>query len=151
MVILMSEIQANPIEVRPANFSDAQPIIDLYPEIDRKMFNFIQRAVSSRNCYVGLINKQQHAFGIMEYDFFDFAFIHSLYVAPDARRQGLATALIRFMELNCKSGKLFTRISQSNLPGHTLLKKMNYLEAGEISNLYDNANKKDLFYYKPLN
>lgn len=72
---------------------------------------------------------------IMEYSFFDLGFISMLCTAPAWRRQGIATALIRFAEELCRTSQIFTSTNQSNETMRTLLGKLDYTFCGEVDNL----------------
>jgi GNAT superfamily N-acetyltransferase len=58
-----------------------------------------------------------------------------LYVAEPCRRQGVGEALLRRVEWECSTPKVFTSTNVSNLAMHRLLNKMGYNVSGVIDGL----------------
>ncbi len=127
------------MEIRLAGYLDADAIIRLDPVVqnDRIRVNFIHQTVTSRNCYMALIDKQAVGYGVLDYSFFGHGFVSMLYVGREFRRQGVGSGLMRHMERTCKTGKLFTTVHESNTPLHAFLEKLDYRPSGAIENLAD--------------
>lgn len=138
------------VTVRISAHSDAESIIaiDEVAAFDRSRVNFIYRHISSRNCYVAVLDSQVVGYGVLEYTFFKNGFISMVYVRPESRRRGVASALVRYMEEMCKTEKIFASTNQANLPVQSLLKKITYQASGTIDNL--DKNNRKLIYFKQI-
>jgi len=76
-------------------------------------------------------------YGVLNQSFFEHDFIPLIVVKASARRRGVATAIMRMLELQCQ-GKLFTSTNTSNIAMRQLLGRLGYIESGRIENLDDN-------------
>ncbi|MDQ2305679.1 GNAT family N-acetyltransferase, partial [Pseudomonas aeruginosa] len=56
-------------------------------------------------------------------------------VAPDCRRRGIASALLRQARDDCRGDRLFTSCNRSNLPMRRLLEREGFQPSGVIDNL----------------
>lgn len=80
--------------------------------------------------------------------FFDRPFVRLLIVHPEHRRRGIASALMRAAELDCRGDKIFTSTNESNLAMRRLCERLGYAPSGRIDNL-DKADP-ELVYMKRL-
>jgi ribosomal protein S18 acetylase RimI-like enzyme len=71
-----------------------------------------------------------------------------VYIDSDHRRRGVGTALIRHMESQCRTAKLFTSTNESNLEMQSLLAKLGYQPSGVIHNL--DEGDPELVYFKEM-
>ena len=135
------------MEIRLASQSDAAPIIafDHVAQQQRARVNFIYRAITSRSCYVAVVEQGVVAYGVLEYSFFEHGFISMLYVHPEHRRRGIGYALLEHIERVCKTPKLFTSTDKSNKAMQALLAKRNYAPSGTIKNLGDEGPEQIFF------
>lgn len=131
--------QAN---VRPASREDIDSIIELDPiarqELGRRAF--IASAVAAGQCWVAAEAEDASAligYGVLNQSFFDNDFIPLLVVKVSARRAGVATAIMRTLELQCQGRKLFTSTNTSNIAMRQLLRCLGFVESGQIENLDD--------------
>ncbi|MDQ0717227.1 GNAT superfamily N-acetyltransferase [Streptomyces luteogriseus] len=111
-----------------------------------------RRASIRRWCEAGLVTLAAAARGpvgyaVLEYTFFEQGFLTLLSVAPDARRQGVATRLLTAIEAECATPKLFTSANVSNQPMQRLLLKAGWQPAGLVHGLDDGD--PELFYLCP--
>jgi GNAT superfamily N-acetyltransferase len=87
-------------------------------------------------------------YAILEYSFFDQGFLSMLYVAQNARRTGVASALVNFAEQLCQRPKLFSSTNLSNAPMHALFARFQYTACGMVTGL--DAHDPEVFYVKQL-
>jgi GNAT superfamily N-acetyltransferase len=80
--------------------------------------------------------------------FLGYDFLELLVVRPDARRTGVATALVGAVESRATTGKLFTSTNQSNLPMRRLCRRLGFEPSGWVDNLDDGD--PELFFVKRL-
>jgi GNAT superfamily N-acetyltransferase len=85
---------------------------------------------------------------VLNYNFFHNGNIDMLYVHSDHRRRGAGAALLRHLESQCKTPKLFTSTNLSNLPMQSLLAKLEYVVSGVIHNL--DEGDPEIVYFKRL-
>ncbi|MFD1026338.1 GNAT family N-acetyltransferase [Paraburkholderia sabiae] len=76
-------------------------------------------------------------YGTLNRSFLDRAFIALVVVRKDARREGVATAIMELLEAECARSGVFTPKNASNLPMRALLKRSGYVDSGRIDNLDD--------------
>ncbi|MFI2415891.1 GNAT family N-acetyltransferase [Streptomyces sp. NPDC018947] len=113
------------------------------------------RSVSIRRwCEQGLVLLAQDAssplgYSVLEYSFFEQGFVTMLTVAPTARRQGVATHLLKATEASCTTPKLFTSTNVSNHPMQLLLQRVNWSPVGLLHGL--DEGDPELFYLCPSN
>jgi len=127
--------------VRPASRQDINLIIELdsiaKQEQGRK--TFITNAVAAGQCWVAAEAEDASAligYGILNKSFFENDFIPLIVVKVSARRRGVATAILRTLESQ-SPGKLFTSTNTSNIAMRQLLKRLGFVESGQIENLDD--------------
>ena len=93
---------------------------------------FVRAAILSGHAYTD--GPAQAAYAVMDRGFFERDFVHTLYVHPGQRRQGIGLALLRFLE-SASSGRLFTSTNLSNLPMQALLDRAGYRLSGVVHDL----------------
>lgn len=74
---------------------------------------------------------------MLDRSFFGHDFIPLIVVKRSARRRGVATAIMRTLELQCQGGKLFTSTNKSNIAMRQLLGRLGFIRSGQIENLDD--------------
>lgn len=138
------------MDFRLAGYPDAETIIkfDSIASTDRTRANFIHQKIASRNCHVAIVDGQVVAYGVIEYTFFNHGFIPLLYVAAKYRRCGVGGALLRHLEGQCTTPKLFTTTHQSNESMQALLTKLKYKKSGRIENISD-GDPEIIFFTRP--
>ena len=67
--------------------------------------------------------------------FFHHTFIWLLFTSPERRRIGVATSLIRYVEINCSTPKLFISTNESNKKMQNLMDKLGFSKTGRVENL----------------
>jgi GNAT superfamily N-acetyltransferase len=138
------------ISIRPAVESDVEALcaLDLIAHKEEERREFIRREVAAGTCFVAVAEGQVIGYGVLNYTFYSNGCIDLLYVHSDHRRCSVATALLRHLELRCRTPKLFTSTNLSNLPMQSLLAKLNYVLSGVIHNL--DAGDPEIVYFKQL-
>ena len=124
---------------RTSTYSDAEKIIalDQTAQKQRRRANFIHRSVASRQCFVAVVDDGVVGYGVLEHSFFENGLVSMLFVDPQFRRRGIGSGLLRYMERECKTEKLFTLSTESDLTMRGLLEKLGYQRSGLIENLSD--------------
>lgn len=145
-----SDHKIAPPVIRLATKADLEGIFQVGPTAKREKQRkeIIRRAVENGACYIDAGEKVKvHA--ILEYTFFEMGFISLLVIAPDGRRTGLGSGLMRYLVSICRTGKLFTSTNQSNRPMQALLSKLGYERTGIIHRL--DEGDPELIFMKNLN
>lgn len=133
--------------IRTADQSDARKI----GELDRDWTPILgraarfERAASKGRLLVAEVDGELVGYAAQS-RFFGYDFLELLAVAPDKRRQGIATALIRAVEARSQSGKLFTSTNRSNKPMRRLCQRLGFQPSGVVENLDDDD--PELVYFK---
>ena len=138
------------MELRIAQITDADAIIafDHVAASEPARVQFIHDQIESSACYVAVIDAKVVAYAVLNYKFYDNGWIEMLYVHPQFRRQGIGSALIRYLVNECRTPKLFTSTNQSNLPMQRLLATLEFDRSGIIENL--DEGDPELVYFKRL-
>ncbi len=100
--------------------------------------DFIENAVLAHNCLVARLDREIVGFAITDQTFYGQTFIWLLIIAQEHGRKGVATELIRAIESNCPTKKLFTSTNTSNTIMQQLLNKLGFVPSGRIDNLEEN-------------
>lgn len=129
-------------QVRIAQSVDIDSIVELDPiarqELGRR--TFIAQAVAAGQCWAATAAEDASAlvgYGVLDRSFFGHDFIPLIVVKRSARRRGVATAIMRTLELQCQGGKLFTSTNRSNIAMRQLLGRLGFIRSGQIENLDD--------------
>jgi GNAT superfamily N-acetyltransferase len=138
------------ISIRPAVENDIETLcaLDQIAHQEEERREFIHREVVSGHCSVAVIDGTVVGYGVLNYTFYNNGCIDMLYIHSDHRQRGVATALIRYMESQCRTPKLFTSTNQSNLSMQSLLGKLGYESSGVIHNL--DEGDPEIVYFKRL-
>ena len=88
------------------------------------------------------------AYAVLDYSFYGHGFVSMLYVAEAARRRGIGRMLMREVEVQCETVKLFTSTNESNAPMRGLLATLGYVPSGVIQNL--DPGDPELVYFRDL-
>jgi len=110
--------------------------------------NFISQAVESGTCYVAVASGLVLGYGVLAYSFFDNGFVDMLYVDSGHRRRGAGSSILKHIESECLTAKLFTSTNLSNLAMQGLLISQGFHLCGTVHGLDDGD--PELFYLKQL-
>jgi ribosomal protein S18 acetylase RimI-like enzyme len=138
------------INVEVGNESDLDSLIGMERARrgDDSKSRLISDSILRGHCLVGRVDGVVAGYAIYNREFFGEAFIWQLLTSPDYRRIGVATSLIRYVELNCRSNKLFTSTNQSNKKMQALMDKLGFCKSGYLDNL--DEGDPEIFYFKKL-
>lgn len=138
------------MHIRSASFTDLESILQLDPLVqrDQSRSDFIRRSLLTAHCLVTISDGRIIAYGVLDYSFFNQAYISMLYVEPILRRRGVGSALMAAMEATCKEQKVFTSTNESNKAMQALLAQLSYERSGIIENL--DKGDPELIYFKKL-
>jgi len=138
------------ISIRLANESDVEAVclLDLFARCENQRREFIRRSVAAGVCFVAVAEDEVIGYGVLNYTFYHNGCIEMLYVHSNHRRLGAATALLRHLESQCETSKLFISTNLSNLAMQSLLAKLEYVLSGVIHNL--DEGDPEIVYFKRL-
>jgi GNAT superfamily N-acetyltransferase len=138
------------ISIRLANESDVAALcsIDLVARCENERREFIRHSVASGACFVAVAGDEVIGYGVLNYTFYHNGCIDMLYVHSDHRCRGAAAALLRHLESQCETSKLFTSTNLSNFAMQSLLAKLGYVLSGIIHNL--DEGDPEIVYFKRL-
>ncbi|WP_446469343.1 GNAT family N-acetyltransferase [Xenorhabdus stockiae] len=129
------------------------PDIDILTRIDSVVLYDNRRLVQIKNwvksqfCYLVELDSEVIAYGVLHYNFFDYAFIEMLVVGERNRREGVGLQLISYLKSIFSCPKLFTSTNQSNKSMQSLLNKAGFRKSGYTENI-DEDDPELVFFYK---
>ena len=136
--------------IRKAVESDIPKIIaiDHVAAAEEERKQHIKKWVAEENAVVATDEEKVVGYAVLEHTFFFQGFIAMLIVKASMRREGIGTALISYLESQCKTSKIFSSTNKSNRPMQALLAKLSYQQSGIVYNL-DKIDP-ELIYFKRL-
>jgi len=136
--------------IRQADIPDLPKLVrfDATTISDKNRIEEITEAIILNKCWVYCINEEPVGYGIINSHFFHQAFISLVYVSEKFRRKGIAAAIIKHLTDICGCPKIFTSTNQSNKDMQSLLNKIGFEKAGEVSGL--DEGDPEVFYIKRL-
>jgi ribosomal protein S18 acetylase RimI-like enzyme len=114
---------------------DALVAFDHIASSSEERRNQIESGLRDSEISVALVDGIPKGYALLNYRFYGQPFIELLYIAPESRRIGLASALVEHVQKHMFGSKLFTSTNQSNEPMRELLHKLGFEESGIIHNL----------------
>ena len=122
---------------RTAGPGDINALIALEPLAanDANRQRFLRRSVNANECYIVERDGVLVAFGVLNYSFFDHGFIAAITVSESIRLPETVIPLVRYMESRCRTAKLFATACADNLPLQTILRRIQYVDCGSVSNI----------------
>ncbi|QHE61594.1 GNAT family N-acetyltransferase [Rossellomorea vietnamensis] len=134
-------------EVKYAQLSDLEPIV----AIDQQVIGHsnrrgeIEKAIRNQAC---MVIKEGKATGFLLFNtqFFENAFVSLIIIAPEERRKGYASSLLKYFEKNSPTEKIFSSTNQSNIEMQKVFQKNGYTRSGMIENL--DPGDPELIYFK---
>ena len=109
---------------------------------------WLRRKIVAGRCIVACAAGHLVGFAVSDRSFFEQPFLELLIVEPAARRQGVASALVRCVEATWAPRRLFTSTNTSNAPMRHLLESLGYARSGVVENLDDGDPER--IYFKHL-
>ncbi len=125
------------MEIRPATLLDLENIMFIEEEVIKSKCREVEirKSIIQNRCIVGCIDKSICGYLVYHHHFFGQFFVELVIVRPRKRRRGVAKSLLRYIEENCQTNKIFSSTNQSNQPMHEVFKTLGYVESGMINNL----------------
>lgn len=105
----------------------------------------IGTALAQGRCAIARVDGHVRGY-VIAGEFFGLGFIELLMVHPDYRRRGIATSLIRSVEIDAPTEKLFTSTNQSNTAMQQLCERLGFVRSGIVENLDDGD--PEIIYFK---
>lgn len=136
--------------INKAESSDLESICTIDAMVignDRRR-DYLSKAVANQECVIAKLNGEAVGFAVCDCSFFGYPYLTLIIVNPQFRRQGIAKALISYIENNTKSEKLFTSTNESNITMQKVCDSLGYIRSGIIENLDDGD--PELIYFKRL-
>lgn len=96
---------------------------------------YLSRAVARGACLLARDGTGAVGFAVWDRGFFGRPFVALLVVRPEARRRGVASALVRHVEVVCGGDRLFTSTNASNTAMQRLCDALGFVRSGIIDNL----------------
>jgi ribosomal protein S18 acetylase RimI-like enzyme len=123
--------------IRTATEADEAEIVrfDHVAREDTDRQQFIRESIETERCSVCVDEHQVIGYGVLEHSFYRQGFVAMLYVHPDHRRRGVGLGLMRWMESECRTAKIWTSTNLSNTAMQSLLAKLDYRLSGFFDNL----------------
>jgi len=109
---------------------------------------FLVDSVRQRQGLIAREGEHRLGYALVHRHFYGYPFVELLVVHPDARRRGVGSALLAYVEKTQPGEKLFTSTNQSNIVMQTLLEKSGYVRSGQIDNL--DEGDPEIIYFKRL-
>jgi ribosomal protein S18 acetylase RimI-like enzyme len=134
--------KAVPVEI------DAVVKCDAYTQSRTSRRAFIESAIARGQCSVTVSGDRIAGFVVLNYSFFEQGFVPLIVVAPEYRRAGIGLELLRTVQAECSTDKLFTSTNSSNTAARQLFSEAGLVRSGVIENL--DAQDPELGYFKRL-
>ncbi|MDN6858978.1 GNAT family N-acetyltransferase [Pseudomonas sp. CAN2814] len=112
--------------------------LDAIARCEPRRRRFIEQAITAGQCWVAVEAGDSSVllgYGVLDYSFFEQAFIPLVVVGDSARRRGVGSAILRALESRSGAAKLFTSTNASNEPMRRLLGKLGFIGSGQVENL----------------
>ena len=137
------------MSIAVARENDADQVCDLDRQVlgSASRRSWLREKIAARTCLAAWAGRLV-GFAVSERSFFEQPFLELLIVAPAARRQGVASSLVRRVEAAWAPGKLFCSTNTSNAPMRHLLESLGYVRSGVVENL--DEGDPELIYFKHL-
>lgn len=128
------------MQIRPAREHDlaALPALRRYIQEETPRHRvFIERVLLLGDMHIALSDGEFAGSIITDNHLWGRGFVWLLWVEPEFRRQGVATALMRHAEKLASPPRLFTSTRSSNLASQRLFESLGYERSGELDKMMD--------------
>jgi len=120
-------------DIRLATVDDMDAIRAFAPAVRHPLrASWFEQHVRDGNCFVALQGAEVVGYAIFAYTFFLLGFIEMLAVAPEHRRKGVASSLVRHAEKLCTTDRIFASTNTSNRSMQCLMAKLSYVPSGMV-------------------
>jgi ribosomal protein S18 acetylase RimI-like enzyme len=121
---------------------------DPYSKVHESRRLELRRMVQQNSCLIAVAGSRPLGFAVLEYSFFGNGFIPLICVAAEHHGKGVGLALLRALEPQCHTAKLFTSANASNGPAQRLFSRAGFTRSGIIENL--DEGDPEFVYFKVL-
>ncbi len=138
----------NEIVCRRAALDDMAAMlrIDEYAQISTRRADDIAVAISAKDCIVAQDGPDVVGYLVFDHGFYGNGFVSVIVVAQEQRRHGVGLHLLHEAELRCRTPKLFTSATSSNVAAGHLFERAGFVRSGVIENL--ETGDPELVYFK---
>lgn len=136
------------IHIERATEDDLEAIYAINDACGRLHQRYLEKSLLAREVLIARRDGETAGLATFNRAFFGQPFIDLLLVAPEHRRHGVATALMRHIEKICPEPKLFTSTNDSNLPMQAVCESLGFVRSGWVDNLDDGD--PEIIYFKRL-
>ena len=138
------------MKIRPATIEDYAALcaIDTVAAEAPERCDQIRHWLASADCHVAEISGTVAAYGVLTTQFFGQPFIEMVMVGAAFRRLGLGAAIIRHIQSQVPSSKLFSSTNASNTAMRSMFEKLGFEPSGQIDNL-DDGDPELIFFRRP--
>ena len=124
------------IAIGPASAADIPALValDSFAAIHPERATEIAGWVAAGQCHVAAFEGRAAGYAVLTNGFFHRPFLEMLMVREDARRLGIARALVGYCA-DLAGPELWTSTNESNGPMRTLLSTCGFIASGRVDNL----------------
>jgi GNAT superfamily N-acetyltransferase len=125
------------LKIRLATPSDFERIValDSYLPHSPPRAEALRVWIGAGQAYLALEGSEPRGYAVMTRHFFDRAFVELLMTGAKFRRQGIATAMMRYLETISPTPLLWTSTNESNAPMRALLTAEGFIPSGAVEGL----------------
>ena len=120
------------METRPATEEDVPAILEISRTTPWDKEKYLRRQVTLGHVLVAVIDSTVVGFVAWNHEFFSLACIYLIAVAPNYRKQGIATRLFDVVEAACKGERLFSSTNLSDTRMQRFFELRGYRRSGEL-------------------
>lgn len=120
------------LKIRKAGTEDIQSIkaIDHIVPLEENRCRAIESSVESGCTYVMEVNNEIIGYGITKHNFFGCSFIETVYLKEEYRNKGCGPKLLKHIEGEALTNKIFTSTNKSNVQMQRVLQREGWQESG---------------------
>lgn len=136
-----------PIYVERASLDEMPAIWEIYEQVagTHSQRAVLMDAVQERRAFVAKQGFAVRGFAVRNTSFFGYPFITHLVTHPDYRRQGVARALLAYIEKTTPADRLFTSSAASNTIATHVLRAFGFRRSGMVYNVNRNGDTEIIF------
>lgn len=129
--------ETDPVITRAARAGDVDAMLacDAYAQAHASRGEAVRTAVGQGHCQVAIRAGQVAGYVLTHGDFFGYAFVSLVVVAPAQQRRGVGLRLLAGAASACQTEKIFTSTNQSNLAAQRLFASAGFVRSGRIEHL----------------
>jgi GNAT superfamily N-acetyltransferase len=134
--------------VERATEDDLAGVLAIDASVETSHAAYLLEALRQRHLLIAREGEEHLGYAVVTRHFYGYPFIDLVVVRHEARRRGVAQALVSYIEKTQPGEKLFTSTNESNAPMHALMAKLGFVRSGWIDNL--DEGDPEIIYFKRL-